>query len=103
MTVGGDTFIHDMLQRCGFKNVFAHAGRYPEISVEEIEEVGCNKVFLSSEPFPFKQKHVEELKTQLRGCSIHLVDGEMFSWYGSRLILAGDYFQKLKNQIANGE
>jgi len=95
MTVGGDTFIHDMLQRCGFENVFAHRIRYPEVTVEQIANTGCDVIFLSSEPYPFKQQHAEELQKIFAERSVKLVDGAMFSWYGSRLILAADYFQNL--------
>ena len=62
MTVGGDTFIHDMLHRCGFENVFAHSVRYPAVSVEQITDAGCDAIFLSSEPYPFKQQHAEKLE-----------------------------------------
>lgn len=59
----------------------------------------CQLLLLSSEPYPFGQKHVEELQPQLPGCKIVLVDGEMFSWYGSRLLLSVPYFNKLTKQI----
>ena len=97
MTVGGDTFINDMLQKAGFENVFSGRRRYPEISVEEIKVSGARILFLSSEPFPFQQKHIDELQAQLPGVKIRLVDGEMFSWYGSRLLQAPGYFEWLKN------
>ena len=93
MSVGGDTFIHDMLRRCGFENIFGDRERYPEVSVEELQD--AQVVLLSSEPFPFSQKHVDELQPQLPGVKIVLVDGEMFSWYGSRLLEARAYFKEL--------
>ena len=93
MTVGGDTFIHHMLEKAGFENVFASRLRYPEVSVKEIRELGCKVLLLSSEPYPFKQKHIDELQQQLPGITIKLVDGEMFSWYGSRLLYAPSYFR----------
>jgi ABC-type Fe3+-hydroxamate transport system substrate-binding protein len=55
MTVGGDTFIHDMITRTGMRNVFAHTRRYPEINLEDIKKSGCTFLLLSSEPFPFQQ------------------------------------------------
>lgn len=98
MTVGGDTFIGDMLQRCGLTNVFAGHTRYPEISVEDLRAAQCGLLLLSSEPFPFKEKHVNEWEQLLPGAKVLLADGEMFSWYGSRLLLAPEYFgQLLKN------
>lgn len=100
MTVGSDTFIHDMMNRAGFENVFSRFTRYPEVSVDDIRNSGAKVLLLSSEPFPFKQKHIDELQEQLPGMIIRLVDGEMFSWYGSRLTRSPRYFLKLRRQIS---
>lgn len=97
MTVGGDTFINDMLSRAGFQNLFVKQTRYPEITIEQLRS-SCQILLLSSEPFPFKQKHVGEIQPLLPDTKIILVDGEMFSWYGSRLLKAPAYFQQLQNQ-----
>ncbi|HTM92635.1 MAG TPA: helical backbone metal receptor, partial [Flavisolibacter sp.] len=86
MTIGGDTFINDMLQQSGFQNIFEDQKRYPEISIQQLQSVDCQLLLLSSEPYPFKQKHVDELQPLLPNTKIILVDGEMFSWYGSRLL-----------------
>ena len=99
MTTGGDTFIHSMLGAAGFKNMYADKIRYPEITIDELRTAGCQLLFLSSEPFPFKQKHIEELQPMLPDTKIILVDGEMFSWYGSRLQYAPDYFSRLQEQL----
>lgn len=96
MTVGGDTFIHSMLEAAGFANIFQHRRRYPEVTADELKAAGCQLLLLASEPFPFRQQHKEELKAILPGTKIMLVDGELFSWYGSRLLLAPGYFKKLK-------
>lgn len=95
MTIGGDTFINDMMKHCGLKNIFANKTRYPEITVDQLSTSKVQLILLSSEPYPFQQKHVEELQKQLPGKKITLVDGEMFSWYGSRLLQAPAYFKKL--------
>jgi ABC-type Fe3+-hydroxamate transport system substrate-binding protein len=100
MAAGGDTFISAMLFNAGFFNSFQQDKRYPEISIEEIQTSGCEVLLLSSEPFPFREKHVLELQQQLPNVKIHLVDGEMFSWYGSRLLLAPGYFKTLQQQLA---
>ena len=63
MTVGSDTFIHAVLDQIGFENIFKTQKRYPEISIKELKV--AEFVFLSTEPFPFKQKHVDELQKQL--------------------------------------
>lgn len=99
MTVGGDTFIHAMLEAAGLKNVFADKKRYPEVTVEELRVAKPELLLLSSEPFPFKQKHIDELQKQLPGTAILLVDGEIFSWYGSRLLQAPEYFKKLFSEL----
>lgn len=97
MTVGHDTFIHSMLEAAGYENVFADRTRYPEVSIEALQASGCDHLFLSSEPYPFGQKHIEELQPLLPGVKIRLVDGEMFSWYGSRLIHSPSYFLSLRS------
>lgn len=99
MSVGGDTFISDMMKRAGFQNVFEDFKRYPQITIEQLKTTNCQILLLSSEPFPFKQKHVEELWQYLSDTKIILVDGEMFSWYGSRLLKAPAYFKQLQNQV----
>ena len=100
MTIGGDTFIHDMLTRCGFNNIFKDRQRYPSITLADIREQHCQLLLLSSEPFPFKQTHIDALQQQLPSTKIILADGEMFSWYGSRLLLAPGYFSTLLTEIS---
>ncbi len=99
MTVGGDTFISSLLSTCGFINVFEYAKRYPEVSIEKIIEARPEIIFLSSEPYPFKEKHIEEIKLHIPDAQVLLVDGEMFSWYGSRLLYAPDYFKQLISEM----
>ncbi len=97
MTVGHDTFIHDMFTRCGLKNIFADRTRYPTVTIEEL--ANCEVLLLSSEPFPFTQKHIDELQPMLPATKIILADGEMFSWYGSRLLQAPAYFRELLHKL----
>ena len=99
MTAGGDTFIHDMMQHSGFDNIFAHKTRYPETSVADLQTADCQLLLLSSEPYPFKQKHINELKSLMPNTAIILVNGEYFSWYGSRLLKAPAYFKTLINEL----
>jgi ABC-type Fe3+-hydroxamate transport system substrate-binding protein len=98
MVAGGDTFIHDMMQYAGFENVFKEKGRYPVVTIEEITAAGCELLLLSSEPFPFKEKHKAAMEEILAGTAVLLVDGEIFSWYGSRLLKAPPYFEQLQRQ-----
>lgn len=95
MIAGGDTFIHEMMRACGFRNVFEDLPRYPSISLPQLAASGCKLVLLSSEPYPFKEKHTAEIREYLPDADIRLVDGEMFSWYGSRLLHAPAYFRAL--------
>ena len=88
-----------MMGHAGFINVFAGRARYPVLTIEEISISGCQVILLSSEPYPFKEKHLEELACLLPGIKIVLVDGEMFSWYGSRLLLAPAYFPAMRQRI----
>jgi ABC-type Fe3+-hydroxamate transport system substrate-binding protein len=99
MTVGGDTFIHSMMTAAGFENIYANKKRYPEITIADLHIADCQLLLLSSEPYPFKQKHVEEIKAQGIKAQVVLVNGEMFSWYGSRLLKAPAYFRKLYDQL----
>lgn len=101
MTVGGDTFINQMLREAGYENIFEKEKRYPVLSEENIKEASPGLIFLSSEPFPFQLKHLEEFKNICPNSHIQIVDGEMFSWYGSRLIKAPGYFKKLFDKIQN--
>jgi ABC-type Fe3+-hydroxamate transport system substrate-binding protein len=99
MTVGGDSFISDMMQHAGFDNVFKNHSRYPEINIEDIIKSSCKLIILSSEPFPFSQKHINLLQDMLPGIKIILANGEIFSWYGSRLLKAPAYFKKLHEML----
>jgi ABC-type Fe3+-hydroxamate transport system substrate-binding protein len=101
MTVGGDTFINDMLQRCRLKNIVSNRSRYPEVTLEELRTAGCKLVLLSSEPYPFKERNIQEIHAAIPGAKVFLVDGEMFSWYGSRLVNAPDYFKKVLENLSH--
>lgn len=99
ITIGADTFINDMLQLCGLQNIFANKNRYPEISIQEIITKKSDLIMLSSEPFPFTEKHLQEIQMQIPNIKVILADGEMFSWYGSRLLQAPNYFKHLLEQL----
>ena len=101
MIAGGKTFINDLLPYSGVENVFSNEARYPEIDLKTLKAKKCQVILLSSEPYPFKEKHQKEMETLLPGIPVILVDGEMFSWYGSRLSRAADYFKNLQQQIVS--
>ena len=96
MVAASGTFIDDMLRRAGFRNAFAGLGRYPEVTAEQLARVAPAHIFLSSEPYPFGEKHVAEFREICPAARIQVVDGELFSWYGSRLRLSAAYFQQLR-------
>jgi ABC-type Fe3+-hydroxamate transport system substrate-binding protein len=100
MAVGHDTFIEDLLHRLGYINVFGHLSRYPVITSGQLAEAKPDVIFLSSEPYPFNEKHVPIFEQMAPDSKVICVDGEMFSWYGSRLILAADYFRQLRDKVA---
>ncbi len=99
MVASEDTFINEMMITCGFKNVFQNKTRYPEVTLEELQQLQPEVILLSSEPYPFKEKHIKEFKTACPNAKIIIVDGELFSWYGSRLVKSPKYFTKLIQQI----
>lgn len=106
MSAGGDTFIHAMLSEAGFVNVFEQQLRYPETTVEQIMALDVDVVFFSSEPFPFKQQHIDAFATVWQKKipakklpMLRIVDGELFSWYGSRMLYAAEYFKKLRESL----
>jgi len=85
MGAASETFIDTMLGKIGLTNTLQHYVRYPELDDMQIAELNPDIIFLSSEPYPFKAEHINELKSLCPEAKILLVDGEMFSWYGSRL------------------
>lgn len=96
MAAGRDTYIDTVLQRLGFENAAAELdGRYPQLEPANWEKLDVDLCLLSSEPFPFEQKHIEELAVLLPKARSQLTDGEMFSWYGSRMLPAAEYLTSL--------
>lgn len=96
MAAGRCTFIGDMMHRMGMENVLEDPkGRYPNLSMDEIKKLNPEIILFSSEPFPFKEEHMKELMQLLPQAKTVLVDGELFSWYGSRLKKSVDYFNRL--------
>lgn len=95
MVAASNTFIHEMLGYAGFENVFANLERYPEITAEILQTAQPEVILLSSEPFPFKEKHVKQFQEICPDAKVQVVDGEMFSWYGSRMLGFKQYVHKL--------
>ena len=102
MAVGPGTFIDDMLTRCGLVNAMT-TPRYPTLSPEQLQALAPEVVLLSSEPYPFHRKdYWAEFAELLPQAGIEVVDGELFSWYGSRLLQAVPYFRQLRQRLGLG-
>ncbi|KAA9332354.1 ABC transporter substrate-binding protein [Hymenobacter busanensis] len=100
MVAATGTFIDDVMQRAGFRNAFAGRSRYPEIGADELAAAAPQVVLLSSEPYPFGAKHVAEFQAICPQAVVCVVDGELFSWYGSRLRHSAAYVAALRQQVA---
>ncbi|MCF6347173.1 MAG: helical backbone metal receptor [Flavobacteriaceae bacterium] len=103
MVAGGKNYINETLKLNKFENIFENApDRYLEVYIEYLVSLNFDLkpelIILPSEPFHFKKEHVEKLKKFI-DCQFIFVDGEMFSWYGSRLLKALDYFKNLHKHI----
>ena len=99
MVAGSHNFIDALLKHCRLTNVFSHLPRYPAVTEVQLREAQPDFLLLSSEPYPFTEKHREELQQLCPEAKVLLVDGEMFSWYGSRLIQSPAYLTSLLKQI----
>ena len=95
MVAASGTFIDDMLRRAGFRNVFAGLGRYPAVTAAQLAAAAPARILLSSEPYPFQEKHLAEFQQICPAARVQVVDGELFSWYGSRLLKSAAYFREL--------
>jgi len=100
MSVGHDTYIHEILNIAGFENLLKAHTRYPILSLNAIQEFAPDVLLLSSEPFPFKEKHIAFYQEALPNTKIKLVDGEIFSWYGSRQLKVKEYVLKLRKELS---
>lgn len=100
MTVSRQTYISAMLARVGWHSLpDTSAERYPVIDWSESWLKGLGRVLLSSEPYRFRTRHIEEV-ADLSGARVELIDGEMASWYGSRAIAGIRYLSALRARLA---
>lgn len=94
MFAGSDTYISSVLEWFGWHNVIADA-RYPERSIDALAALKPQRLMLSSEPYPFSDKHIDDYQSLLTGCAVECVDGELFSWYGTRMQYTPEYVKSL--------
>jgi ABC-type Fe3+-hydroxamate transport system substrate-binding protein len=100
MAAASGTFIHELITLAGFKNCLDVKDRYPELSDQDIKSLDPELILLSSEPYPFQQKNIDEIRRIVPKAKVFLVDGEMFSWYGSRLILFPNYIKQIRSSLS---
>jgi len=90
MTISGDTYVGDVLRACGGENIFRdHPKRYPTVTLQEMAALRPEVILLPDEPYPFAEKHLADFQAfpevpAVRAHRVHLVDGKVLSWYGSR-------------------
>jgi ABC-type Fe3+-hydroxamate transport system substrate-binding protein len=99
MVAAAHTFIHHLLGLAGWVNVYAGQQRYPVVTLEDVAAAKPEVLLLSSEPYPFKEKHQAELAAVCPQAQIELVDGELFSWYGSRLLHTANYIKNIQQKL----
>lgn len=88
MSVGKGTYIHDVMQMYNLENLFENQRRYPRTTLPEMQDLNPELILLSTEPYPFKEKNITELQELFPDAKVELVNGEWFSWYGSRMYRA---------------
>jgi ABC-type Fe3+-hydroxamate transport system substrate-binding protein len=86
MSVGNNTYIHDVLKHWSLENILGSFKRYPTIELEGLAAYEPEIIILSSEPYPFKEKHINPVQKACPDARIFLMDGQWFSWYGSRML-----------------
>ena len=101
MTVSRDTYIANMLALLGWHTVPGVTDqRYPALSPNMLGSLQADLCLLSSEPYPFRDKHLAEVRTLLGGHTpVHLIDGEMVSWYGSRAVAGLRYLANYAREV----
>lgn len=100
LAAGSGAYIDALLRKCGLENVCRDLpGHYPALTIESLRQLAPAYVFLASEPFSFDDSHVAEVTDQLPNTRVIRVDGEMFAWYGSRMLAAADYLRQLVQQL----
>lgn len=100
MAAASGTFIHEMMTLAGLSNCINNQSRYPELTSQQIRALNPQLILLSSEPYPFREKHIQEINQLCPDAKILLVDGEMFSWYGSRLLKFAAYLQTFRKALS---
>jgi hypothetical protein len=105
MTVARDTYISRLLARVAWstwppiEGGEHGAARYPSVSGDEPWLADIDEVLLSSEPFPFGDRHRVEAQALCPGARVRVVDGERLGWYGTRAVAGLDYLRALADEV----
>jgi Periplasmic binding protein len=113
MSIATNTYIASMLRTVAWQSYSpthhsqqdlaeVGASRYPSLSHDEVLGSGADRILLSSEPYRFQARHISDLAAELptkSSTSIHLIDGEMCSWYGPRAIQGLKYLLQLRQSL----
>lgn len=99
MAVASNNYINSVMEYFGFENCLKHQDRYPVLLESEIKKMNPEIIFLSSEPFPFKEEHIPEFRQIFPNSKVIVVDGEAFSWYGTRQIKRANYLKDLAESL----
>ena len=101
MTVGSDTFIHNVMHWGGLENAYGDQTRYPDVTIDDLAEQDLDVVLCSTEPFPFHEKDTftADLREALPDTPVEIVDGQPFSWYGPRLLDTPSYLTTLRERL----
>jgi ABC-type Fe3+-hydroxamate transport system substrate-binding protein len=101
MTIGRDTYAHDLLTLCGGHNVFAarEDRRYPRIELDDVAAARPDVILLPDEPYSFGPRDAAELQLldvpAATSGRIYLIDGTLLSWYGPRIQRAIETLRRL--------
>ncbi|MDM5179810.1 helical backbone metal receptor [Massilia sp. DJPM01] len=103
MSVSADTYIARMMAEIGWSvpqldhpagSAARYATRYPLVTWSDELVARIDGVLLSTEPYRFTDVHADALGKQI-GKPVHVIDGEMMSWYGSRSLAGLRYLRAL--------
>jgi len=102
MSIAPDTYIADTLAQAGLRATRHASGeRYPEVELTDALLAGVDMVLFSTEPFPFKAKHLDAFGSEFpdHANRAHLIDAEMVSWYGSRAVPGLRYLAEFAREL----
>ena len=100
MVAGRDTYMHEVLKLLGYETaIHRDDERYPQVTMDQVEESEPDLLLFTSEPFPYSSRELQIFQEKIPNCKKLVVNGEYFSWYGSRMIKSFQYFKQLKRQL----